>query len=139
VKKFGSTTSLNKSSKSQPQSVLDSGYLKSSEVPSYEVAEKKLKKQRALERGKTKGKDWFNMPVGDLTEEAKNDLSIIKMRSGLHKDRFYKGNDSDNLPKFFQMGSIVDDPTDYYSTRVPKKQQKKTILEELINDAKVKK
>lgn len=37
------------------------------------------------------------------------------------------------------MGKIVDDPLDFYSTRVPKKQQKKTILEELINDAKVKK
>ena len=37
------------------------------------------------------------------------------------------------------MGSIVDDPLDFYTTRVPKKQQKSTILEELINDAKIKK
>ena len=37
------------------------------------------------------------------------------------------------------MGTIVDDPVDFYSTRVPKKQQKKTILEELIDDAKIKK
>ena len=33
---------------SKPRSVLDSSYLKSHEVPSYEVAEKKLKKQRAV-------------------------------------------------------------------------------------------
>lgn len=79
------------------------------------------------------------MPVGDLTEQAKNDLAVIKMRSGLHKDRFYKANDNDNLPKFFAMGTIVDDATDFYSSRVPRKDQKKTILEELINDAKVKK
>lgn len=137
---FGSAVGLNKSnSSSQPRSVLDSSYLKSHEVPSYEVAEKKLKKQRAEERGKTKGKDWFNMKVGDLTEEAKNDLAVIKMRGGLHKDRFYKANDSDVIPKFFQMGTVVDDPTDFYSDRVPRKQQKKTILEELINDAAVKK
>jgi hypothetical protein len=37
------------------------------------------------------------------------------------------------------MGTVVDDPLDFYSTRVPKKQQKKTILEELVEDAKVKK
>lgn len=37
------------------------------------------------------------------------------------------------------MGKVVDDPLDYYSTRVPRKQQKKTILEELIDDAKIKK
>ena len=92
-----------------------------------------------MERSKTKGKDWFNMPVGNLTEQAKNDLAVIKMRSGLHKDRFYKSNDNDNLPKFFQMGTVLDDATDYYSTRVNRKDQKKTILEELINDAKVKK
>ena len=43
------------------------------------------------------------MKVGDLTEEAKNDLAVIKMRGGLHKDRFYKANDSDVIPKFFQV------------------------------------
>ena len=37
------------------------------------------------------------------------------------------------------MGKIVDDPLDYYSTRVPRKQQKQTILEELLDDAKIKK
>lgn len=79
------------------------------------------------------------MPLGNLTEEAKQDLAVIKMRSGLHKDRFYKSNDNDNLPKFFQMGTIVDDAADFYSSRVNRKDQKKTILEELINDAKVKK
>ena len=43
------------------------------------------------------------MKAGELTEEAKNDLAIIKMRGAFHKDRFYKGNDSDTLPKFFQV------------------------------------
>jgi hypothetical protein len=47
------------------------------------------------------------MPVGELTEEAKNDLAVIKMRAGLHKDRFYKANDSDKLPKFFQVILII--------------------------------
>ena len=33
----------------------------------------------------------------------------------------------------------MDDALDYYTDRVPKRQQKNTILEELIEDAKVKK
>ena len=43
------------------------------------------------------------MPVGELTEEAKNDLTLIKMRGSLHKDKFFKSNDTDALPKFFQV------------------------------------
>lgn len=46
------------------------------------------------------------MPAGELTEEAKNDLTLIKMRSSLHKDRFYKSNDNDELPKYFQVHFI---------------------------------
>ena len=79
------------------------------------------------------------MKVGELNEETKNDLTVIKMRSGLYKDHFFKKNDTDALPKYFEMGTIVDNAVDFYSTRVPKKQQKQTILEELIDDAKIKK
>ena len=43
------------------------------------------------------------MALGELTEETKNDLVVLKMRSGLHCDRFYKANDSNTLPKFFQV------------------------------------
>ena len=38
-----------------------------------------------------------------------------------------------------KMGTIVDDPLDFYTTRVPRKEKKNTILEELIEDAKIKK
>jgi hypothetical protein len=38
------------------------------------------------------------------------------------------------------MGKIIDNPVDFYSkNRVTNKQQKNTILEELVQDAKVKK
>lgn len=36
------------------------------------------------------------------------------------------------------MGTVVDSPADFYR-RIPKKDRKKTILEELYNDTKVKK
>ena len=43
------------------------------------------------------------MHVGDLNEENKNDLNVIKMRSGLYKDQFFKKNDSETLPKYFEV------------------------------------
>ncbi|RNA36327.1 deoxynucleotidyltransferase terminal-interacting 2 [Brachionus plicatilis] len=129
----------NATDKLMSKSVLNSNFINKSEVPAYELSKRQEKLHRREERGKTKGKEWFNMNLGEMTEEAKNDLLLIKMRGGLHKDRFYKHNDSDELPKFFQMGKVIDDPVDFYSDRVPKKQQKRTILEELIEDAKVKK
>ena len=43
------------------------------------------------------------MHAGELNEEIKNDLTVIKMRSGLYKDQFFKKNDSDNLPKYFEV------------------------------------
>lgn len=38
----------------------------------------------------------------------------------------------------FQIGRVVDSPTDYYSGRIPKKQRKRTIVEELMADAEFK-
>lgn len=43
------------------------------------------------------------MPAGELNEDIKNDLELIKMRSGLYKDQFFKKNDTDDLPKYFQV------------------------------------
>ena len=89
--------------KSLSKSVLNSAFLKSDQLPSYEISMRQQKMARKVEREKTKGKEWYNMPAGEMTEEIKNDLSIIKMRGGLHKDRFYKSNDTDELPKYFQV------------------------------------
>jgi hypothetical protein len=56
-----------------------------------------------MEREKTKGKDWFNMKTGEMNEQNKMDLTLIKMRAGLHKDSFFKANDTENLPKYFEV------------------------------------
>ena len=59
-------------------------------------------------RESTKGKNWFDLAATEVTEEMKNDLSILKMRRVLDPKRFYKGNDMKGLPKFFQVfcGSV---------------------------------
>ncbi|UJR21981.1 hypothetical protein I4U23_025049 [Adineta vaga] len=126
-------------SQSIPQSVITDDFVKKSEVPPYDIHQREAKRLRQIEQSKTKGKNWYNMPAPEITEEKKNDLLAIQMRGGLYADRFFKkGSDTKGLPKYFQTGTVVDNPADFYR-RIPKKDRKKTILEELYNDTKVKK
>lgn len=57
-------------------------------------------------REKTKGVKWFNMPATEVTDEVKNDLEILQMRSVLDPKHFYKKNDFKVLPKYFQVFTI---------------------------------
>ena len=65
-------------------------------------------KQRQLDREKNTGKAWGSMEKVELTEELKNDLKTIKFRNQIFPKRFYKNNDSENLPKYFQIGTVVE-------------------------------
>ncbi|CAI5442802.1 unnamed protein product [Caenorhabditis angaria] len=87
---------------------------------------------RKTEREKTKGDQWFNMPATELTEENKRDLEMLQMRNVLDPLAHYKRNDRGVLPKYFQVGKVVDAPEDYYSSRMLKKERKKTMVDELL-------
>ncbi|XGW09299.1 hypothetical protein V3C99_011530 [Haemonchus contortus] len=93
-----------------------------------------LKRLRKLEREKTKGREWFDLPASEFTDEAKADLELLQMRAAIDPLAFYRRNDRNVLPKYFQVGRVVDAPEDYYSSRIPKKERKKTMLDELLND-----
>ncbi|NWU04501.1 TDIF2 protein, partial [Urocynchramus pylzowi] len=104
-------------------------------VPPYRESLHQLKKQRRAEREKTTGDGWFGMKAPEMTSELKNDLKVLKMRASLDPKHFYKKNDRDGLPKYFQVGTVVDSPIDFYHSRIPKKQRKRTIVEELLADS----
>lgn len=55
------------------------------------------------ERGKTTGDGWFGMKAPEITDELKNDLQALKMRAAIDPKRFYKKNDREGLPKYFQV------------------------------------
>ncbi|CAG9536398.1 unnamed protein product [Cercopithifilaria johnstoni] len=94
-----------------------------------------LKRQRKMDRERTKGDAWYNLPAGEMTEERKRDLEIIQMRGSLDSKAHYRKNDRSVLPKYFEVGTVVETKADFYSSRVPKKQRKRTIVEELLADA----
>lgn len=103
------------------------------------LGKKATKKANKLEREKTKGAAWFGMGAPEMTEETKRDLEVLQMRNVADPKRFYKKNDLKVLPKYFQVGQVIDSPADYYSDRVPSKLRKKTLVDELMADAEFKK
>ncbi|KFO78105.1 Deoxynucleotidyltransferase terminal-interacting protein 2, partial [Cuculus canorus] len=116
-------------------SIITPDFEKKECVPPFRESLHQLKKQRRAEREKTTGDGWFGMKAPEMTSELKNDLKVLKMRASLDPKHFYKKNDRDGLPKYFQVGTVVDSPIDFYHSRIPKKQRKRTIVEELLADS----
>ncbi|XP_070581916.1 deoxynucleotidyltransferase terminal-interacting protein 2-like [Ptychodera flava] len=116
------------------KSVVTTGFEKRDSVPPYKESMNQLKKQRKKERESHKGKNWYNMKAPEMTEELKNDLKVMQMRGALDPKRFYKKNDVKGTPKFVQVGTVIEHSADFYHSRIPKKQRKKTIVEELLAD-----
>ncbi|KAH0618394.1 hypothetical protein JD844_017539 [Phrynosoma platyrhinos] len=117
------------------QSIITPDFEKKECVPPLRESLHQLKKQRRAERAKTTGDGWFGMKAPEITDELKNDLKALKMRAAIDPKRFYKKNDREGFPKYFQVGTVVDSPVDFYHARIPKKQRKKNIVEELLADS----
>ncbi|RWS29285.1 acidic 82 kD protein mRNA-like protein, partial [Leptotrombidium deliense] len=105
----------------------------------YMESRREMKKRKKLEKEKTKGSEWFNLPATEMTEERKRDLMLLQMRNVWDPKRFYKKNDSSELPKYFQVATVVDAAADFYSDRVVRKDRKNTLVDELLADAEFKK
>ncbi|XP_075792676.1 deoxynucleotidyltransferase terminal-interacting protein 2 [Pelodiscus sinensis] len=117
------------------KSIITPDFEKKECVPPFKESIRQIKKQRKAEREKTTGDGWFGMKAPEMTNELKNDLKALKMRASIDPKHFYKKNDRDGLPKYFQVGTVVDSPVDFYHARIPKKQRKRTIVEELLADS----
>ncbi|XVF71195.1 hypothetical protein PTKIN_Ptkin12aG0016600 [Pterospermum kingtungense] len=77
----------------------------------------------------------FDMPAPTLTPELKKDLQLLKLRGAIDPKRHYKKDSkSKALPKYFQVGTVVESVTDYYSGRMTKKERKPTLADELLSD-----
>ncbi|KAI8993565.1 Fcf2 pre-rRNA processing-domain-containing protein [Pilobolus umbonatus] len=89
-------------------------------------------KQRQEERARTSGKGWFDMPKPEMTDELKRDLQVLKMRHVLDRKRHYKKMGKKADPTYFQVGTIIESPTEFFSARMTRKERKGTIVDELL-------
>ncbi|KDO23362.1 hypothetical protein SPRG_11454 [Saprolegnia parasitica CBS 223.65] len=79
---------------------------------------------------------WFNMTSNEMTAEAKRDMQLIKLRNYLDPKRFYKSSDhkKGNLPKVFQVGTVIEGAAEYKSNRLSRKERQQTFTEEIMHD-----
>ncbi|KAL5047897.1 hypothetical protein BDW71DRAFT_37647 [Aspergillus fruticulosus] len=81
----------------------------------------------------TAGSDWFDLPKTELTPELKRDLQLLRMRSILDPKRHYKKESGKaQPPKYSQVGTIIEGPTEFFSGRIAKRDRKKTFVEEAL-------
>ncbi|KAL7570184.1 hypothetical protein ACA910_020019 [Epithemia clementina (nom. ined.)] len=108
----------------------------SSEYRATHAAVTMPKKQRKKANAPTTaGEGWFNMRSTAMTEELKQDMTIIRNRNYLDPKRFYKSADTSGSGKsFIQVGTVVEGPTEYFSSRLTKKQRRSNLVEELLAD-----
>ena len=78
------------------------------------------------------GDKWFGMTPTPMTEELKRDLAVIRNRNYLDPKRFYKS--SDKTSKYVQLGTVIEGNTEYYSSRLTKKQRRSNFTEEIMAD-----
>jgi len=83
----------------------------------------------------TTGQSWFDMPAPTITPELKEDLKILKLRNVIDPKRhFKKGDKSKALPKYFQMGTVIEPASEFFSGRLTKKERRTTLADELLSD-----
>ena len=72
------------------------------------------------------------MPRTNLTPELKTDLRLLQMRSVLDPHRHYKKTSKASIPQYSQVGTIMEGPTEFLTSRLPNKERKRTFVEEVL-------
>jgi hypothetical protein len=84
---------------------------------------------------KSAGRRWFNFESEEMTDDARRDFQLLRMRNYLDPKKFYKSSDhSRALPKHFQMGVVVEGAAEFHSARLTNKQRRKTFTDEIMAD-----
>jgi len=98
------------------------------------------RKARHAAKPDTAGSNWYNLPATRLTPELKADLAALQMRHIDSPKKFSKsGNKKLVTPKYFQIGTVVSGPTDFYSGRLTNKERKSSLAEEILGNQEVQK
>ena len=77
------------------------------------------------------------IPEREVTADVKRDFRLLRLRGVMDPKRFYRGADDTKIPKRFQWGTVVEGPTEFYSSRIAKRDRRTTFTEEIMADASV--
>lgn len=104
----------------------------SGSISAYDAAYSSFKKGMKQAKDEGAGKGWFNMQPTAMSDELKADLSVIRNRAYLDPKRFYKSSEKYN--KVVQVGTVIEGASEFYSSRLTKKQRRANITEEILAD-----
>ena len=80
---------------------------------------------------------WFNLPRTTPTAALKRDLQLISMRSVLDPHRHYKkASSKSKIPEFSQTGTVIEGPTEFYSSRINRRDRAKNFVDEAMTTEK---
>ncbi len=89
----------------------------------------------------TIARDWQSMPSLQITPEMERDLRVIENRQHIDPKRFYKssgtGRKKGELPTKVAFGTVIEAPHEFYSSRIAKRDRRKTFTEEIMSDRKI--
>lgn len=85
---------------------------------------------------KNLGKGWFDMQPMKLDDNVRRDIKMIQMRNYLDPKRFYKN--PDKLGAVLHVGTVIEGPSEYKSSRLTKKERKQSIVDEILADKSIK-
>ncbi|KAL5568755.1 hypothetical protein UlMin_025330 [Ulmus minor] len=80
----------------------------------------------------TAGNNWFDMTTPTITPELQKDIQLLKLRNAMDPKRHYKKTELKS--KYFQVGTVIESPLEFYSGRLKKKERKATFADELLSD-----
>jgi hypothetical protein len=94
------------------------------------MARHNRKNQRKAISGRPSS-EWTTL--NSAPKETQQEIKILQMRDSIDPKRHYKKGVLSNERGVFQVGRIIDDPTNFYS-RVKGKDKKKGIVDTLLED-----
>jgi len=100
-------------------------------APPLSHRDRRVRKKKRINAGKL----WFNLPRGKLTTENKLHFLMVKHRHLLYRKWKPPKQFDKYIPKYFQMGRVVEGPADFYSARMPRKTRKQTWAKEFMANA----
>ncbi|WVZ73830.1 hypothetical protein U9M48_022093 [Paspalum notatum var. saurae] len=96
---------------------------------------RKLNKMARKDVKDTTGKGWFDMPAPTITPELKKDLQILQLRHVMDPKRHFKrAGKSKALPMYFQVGTVVEPASEFFTGRLTKRERKTTLVDEVLSD-----
>lgn len=97
-------------------------------VPQLKVKDKKAVSDDA-------GAAWNHMPRTRIEDpKVKREFQLLRLRGVLDpKKHFKKDTRKDPFPQYSQMGTLIEAPLDYHSGRVPRRERKRTLVEEVLS------